>query len=226
MKNLLKKLVVITSEIKGLEKNGTNQQQKYSFVAGQDAMKKFRELEVAHNIKVIPVVRESSLKVIEKQTEKGSGFLTTAIVDFTIYDLDSDDNVTVSIASQGYDTTDKSVFKLATGAFKYFLLQTFSYSTDDPEDDSRDTAVQSTPRTTTQQTQITPETTPRATQSAQVAQTVPHAILPSPTDRTRVKTPSTTPTPTPISSPVKASFTPSKFAGKLTKPITPNGSAE
>jgi hypothetical protein len=127
---LLEKLLAITEEFGSLSKSGTNPAFKYSYVKGEDSMKQFRVLEIKHKIKVIPVVQANSLVITPK---KDTGFVTTFIMDYNIYDLESDAKLVVSIPTQGYDTTDKATFKGMTGSFKYFLLQTFSYSTDDPE---------------------------------------------------------------------------------------------
>lgn len=133
--SLLEKLSKITEDLGGLGKGGNNTHNKYNYVKGEDAMKEFRALEVANRIKVIPSVKPETIKV--EFTEKGQ--VTTAVIDYIIHDLDSKDTITVSIIGQGYDSTDKSAYKLATGAFKYFLLQTFSYSTDDPEKEDNKT---------------------------------------------------------------------------------------
>lgn len=127
---LLEKLAAITEEMGALSKSGTNPRFSYAYVKGEDSMKQFRVLEIKHKIKVIPVVQPSSLLV----TPKGdNGFITTFIMDYNIFDLESDQKLVVSIPTQGYDNTDKATFKGMTGGFKYFLLQTFSFSSDDPE---------------------------------------------------------------------------------------------
>ena len=126
---LLEKLLKITEEMGGLGKGGQNPNFKYSYVRGEDAIKKFREFEIKYRIKVIPVIQSNTL-VVTKQ-EKGN--LVSAVIDFNIYDVESDEKITVSLPSSGWDSTDKSAFKLMTGALKYFILQTFTYSSDDPE---------------------------------------------------------------------------------------------
>lgn len=142
---LLEKLSKITEELGGLGKGGNNTHNKYNYVKGEDAMKEFRALEVANRIKVIPSLKPETIRV--EFTEKGQ--VTTAVIDYIIHDLDSKDTITVSILGQGYDSTDKSAYKLATGAFKYFLLQTFSYSTDDPEKEDSKTVNHSVGKTKT-----------------------------------------------------------------------------
>lgn len=151
---LLEKLNAITQEIGSLTKGGSNKAHNYQYVKGEDAMSTFRLLEVKHRIKVIPVIQSATLKV--DKLEKGS--LTTAVIDYNIYDLDSDQMLTVSIPTQGYDSTDKSAFKLMTGGFKYFLLQTFSASTDDPEKDDGKNYGAKTTKTTPDKVEETPAT--------------------------------------------------------------------
>lgn len=139
MNSLLTKLSSITEELGALSKSGTNSKFNYSYVKGEDAMKDFRTLEVKHKIKVFPIMRDGSLTI----TQKESGLVTTFVVDYVIADLESDQTYRVTIPVQGYDSTDKGVFKALTGGFKYFLLQTFSFSSDDPEKEDTDTEVKS-----------------------------------------------------------------------------------
>jgi len=134
---LLEKLSAITTELGSLSKTGTNAKFNYSYVKGEDAMKEFRALEIKHKIKVLPVTRENSLTIVQKE----SGLITTFVVDYKILDLESPETLTVSIPVQGFDSTDKGVYKALTGGFKYFLLQTFSYSSDDPEIETGETSV-------------------------------------------------------------------------------------
>lgn len=131
--NLLKKLNDITTQMGALGKSGKNPKFSYSYVKGEDAMKIFRQLEVEHKIKVIPEAIPDSLVVQEKPGDKG--FVTTFVVKYHIFDLESEEQLSVTLPVQGYDTTDKGVYKALTGGFKYFLLQTFSYSSDDPEEE-------------------------------------------------------------------------------------------
>jgi hypothetical protein len=126
---LLEKLLKITEDMGGLGKEGQNPNFKYAYVRGEDAIKKFREFEIKYKIKVIPVIQSSTLLV----TKLDKGNLVSAVMDYNIYDVESDEKITVSLPSSGWDSTDKSAFKLMTGALKYFILQTFTYSSDDPE---------------------------------------------------------------------------------------------
>jgi hypothetical protein len=130
--SLLEKLNNITTQMGALGKSGKNPKFSYSYVKGEDAMKIFRQLEVENKIKVIPETVTESVNVMAKAGDKG--FVTTFVVKYHIMDLESEDRLTITIPVQGYDTTDKGVYKALTGGFKYFLLQTFSYSSDDPEE--------------------------------------------------------------------------------------------
>lgn len=140
---LLEKLLAITDEIGSLSKGGTNSAQKYKYIKGEDAMSTFRELEVKHKIKVIPSIQTGSMTVVPKGE---NGLVTSFVVDYTIYDVESDEKMVVTLPAQGYDSTDKGVYKGLTGAYKYFILQTFSASTDDAE---KDDAKSYAPKTAT-----------------------------------------------------------------------------
>jgi len=131
--NLVEKLVKITEELKGgiAKKGKVRGTISYSYAKGEDAMKQFRELEVKYGVKVITNVVSDSLTTVEKA---GKGYLTTFIASYTIINMeDTKDTLEVTIPCQGYDATDKGVYKALTGGFKYFIMQTFSCSSDDPE---------------------------------------------------------------------------------------------
>lgn len=134
--SLIRKLIAITSEIGSLEKKGKadmGRGGKYDYVKGEMAMADFRPFEVKYGIKVLTEVAEDTVTTVQKE---GAGFLTTGVIRYHIYDADSDKVLTASVLASGYDSTDKGSYKAMTGAFKYFVLQEFSASTDDPEKDN------------------------------------------------------------------------------------------
>ena len=70
------------------------------------------------------------------QTPKG-GNVVQITQEYVLCCITSGESITCSVPGQGYDSTDKGVYKALTGAKKYFLLQTFCIPTgDDPEKDS------------------------------------------------------------------------------------------
>lgn len=132
--SLLEKISRMTQDIGDIKKGGTNTFHKYNYVKGEDAMSCFRDVEVAHRVKVFPRIDMATLTMQEIQTKAGAKeTVCTALVNFEICDLDSDSRIIVPIAAQGGDGADKAIYKLMTGAFKYFVLQVFSASGDDPE---------------------------------------------------------------------------------------------
>jgi len=153
---LLEKLNKISEEFGALNKGGRNTMQSYDYVKAEDAMKKFREFEVKYKIKVIVSVDPSTVQTTP--TPSGKSLLTTILVRYDIRDLESDEVLTVTLPSQGSDSNDKGVFKALTGAYKYFLLQTFSYSSDDPEkEDSSEPAITSIPESRFKAPAFTPK---------------------------------------------------------------------
>lgn len=138
---LLEKLGAITSEFGAATKGGTNTHQGYSYVRAEDVVKQFRQLEVKYKVKLLISADPTTLRI----DNNGKGNLTTVVIKYEIRDLESPDVYTVTLPSQGYDSTDKGVFKALTGGLKYFLLQTFSFSSDDPEVDSGESDTTSIP---------------------------------------------------------------------------------
>jgi hypothetical protein len=132
---LLEKISNVSRDMGNLQKEGNNAFHRYRYVKGEDAMSTFRVHEVANRIKVFPKIDFATL-TMSQVTTKGGGTecLCTAIVNFEICDLDSPEKIVVPIPAQGADAMDKAIYKLMTGAFKYFILQVFSSSGDDPEE--------------------------------------------------------------------------------------------
>ena len=135
IKSCMEKILDITEDMqKGVKKKGKNHGQGYAFVKGEVAMQEFRQLEIKHKIKVLPTAIPETIRVIEKP---GKGFITTCAVTYKIFNVeDPRDLYMVTLIGQGYDMTDKGSNKALTSAFKYFILQTFSFSADDVEKDS------------------------------------------------------------------------------------------
>jgi hypothetical protein len=76
----------------------------------------------------------TDIRIIEKPSDKGVSYITTALYTYCCIDIENGHRVYVKMLGQGADSTDKGVYKCSTGALKYVLRQLFFVGTgDDPE---------------------------------------------------------------------------------------------
>jgi len=75
--------------------------------------------------------------IVDREIQaQGAGWLTTVKLEVRFVDADSGEQYTSYFYGDGYDKTDKGLYKAITGALKYALLKTFLVATgDDPEKD-------------------------------------------------------------------------------------------
>lgn len=127
---LLKKLHNIMVAVESIPKNGYNSAQDYYYALEADVLEAFRKELIEKQIFI------TSSLINENSKPEGYGILTTVCMTYIIYDLESDETLTVDFAGQGMDKGDKGIYKAYTGANKYFLLKMFWLPTyEDPEND-------------------------------------------------------------------------------------------
>lgn len=128
-KSLLQKLHKIMSEVDFIEKDKTNKHFNYNYVSEYAIKTELHKRLVAHGILF-------NLNVAEATRE---GEVTTAKFSYRFIEVETGQELTGTFVGQGYDSTDKGIWKAVTGAIKYILTSTFLIPTgDDPEDDSKE----------------------------------------------------------------------------------------
>lgn len=131
--SLLAKLVAIMANVDNIPKSGWNEAQKYHFVTEADVTNYLRPALASSGI--LPVV--SLLDTKERETTTASGkqiLLTHAVISFTLYDVETGQNLKIYMSGSGTDMGDKGIYKAVTGAVKYALMKTFMVAgSDDPE---------------------------------------------------------------------------------------------
>lgn len=136
---LLKKLHNIMTAVESIPKNGWNDKQKYAYAMEADVLEAFREELIKEQVFI------TSSLIGQDSKPEGWGILTTVTMAYTIYDLGSDETLSLEFAGQGMDGGDKGIYKAYTGANKYFLLKTFWLPTyEDPENDGGHKGAQGT----------------------------------------------------------------------------------
>jgi hypothetical protein len=142
--NVYQRIHLVMNGIETIKKRGRNDFHKYDYATEADFVHALRPLLKEAGLVIIPKVGE--VKTTEPD-EKGN-VIATAHVDFMIVNIDHpSDVVVVSVVGQGQDKGDKAVYKLMTGAKKYFAALTFMVATgDDPENDNGEARRQLAPK--------------------------------------------------------------------------------
>lgn len=131
-KNLMNKLVDITSTIDRIPKNGHNDFHHYDYALESDIKDVVRKEMTERGLQMIP--NELSRTITQISAKNGSQQLVSLEVEYTIFDAESGESVKMKGYGDGQDSGDKAVYKAKTGALKYALTTLFMIPTgDDPE---------------------------------------------------------------------------------------------
>jgi hypothetical protein len=133
---LITKLVEVMKQVKYIQKTGYNSFHKYKYATEADVNERIREELAKLNVLMIPSVKSCTNRI--HTTSKGNlENIITVEMEFTFYDGDSDEKLSLTSYGEGQDSGDKGVYKAITGAQKYALMKAFMIPTgDDPEADS------------------------------------------------------------------------------------------
>lgn len=124
---LYAKIAKIQGERIEVPKNGWNDRQQYAYA---------READVINTMATVLKKNNLVLDIKELDATNVGEFVTRATYQFTLIDMDSGEFDITNMSGDGYDKTDKGIYKACTGATKYFLLRKFMIATeDDPEKD-------------------------------------------------------------------------------------------
>lgn len=146
-KSLVAKLAEACDEVGGIEKKGTNTQQKYAYVKAADVAKAIRHELFSRGI--IIVASESEFAHERIETNSG-GFMTEVRLKATYTITDGTESLKFDAWGVARDSGDKAVYKAKTGALKYFLrgLGLIPDEKDDPEADETVDDPKNAPRST------------------------------------------------------------------------------
>ena len=132
----LAKIVKIMAATGDVPKSGHNDFHNYSYVTEADAVESVRKALVENGVVFVLDV-EDYLPVRERQTSKGTSYLTTLVCRASFVDSDSGDTVSYRVIGVGDDPADKGVYKAMTGAKKYALtVGLLLVAGNDPEGDT------------------------------------------------------------------------------------------
>lgn len=134
--NLVTKLAEVMKQVKYIQKTGYNSFHKYKYATEADVNEKVREELAKLNVIMIPSVK-SCINRTHLTSSGKTEYIVTVEVEFTFFDGDSEEKITLTSFGEGQDAGDKGVYKAITGAQKYALMKAFMIPTgDDPEADA------------------------------------------------------------------------------------------
>lgn len=135
--SLVAKLAAACDAVGGVEKKGRNEFQRYNYVKAADVAKAIRHELFSRGVVIIPDETEY-IEIGKIKTNSGGEMREfKLVVEFTIYDSESNEKIVVKAIGIAMDSGDKAIYKCKTGATKYFLraLGLIPDEKDDPEFD-------------------------------------------------------------------------------------------
>lgn len=131
-KSLVSKLAEVMSAVERVAKRGHNDHFHYDFATESDITAAIRKELATRSLMLVPHVESVSWR--EVPTRAGVNHIACAMVEFTVYDGESDAQLKFRVPGEGQDGGDKCIPKALTSAVKYALLKLFLIPTgDDPE---------------------------------------------------------------------------------------------
>jgi len=125
---IYKKLHKIMKDVDFIQKDKTNENQNYSYASERIIKETLHEKLVENAILF-------QLEVNDAQYNETNS-ITTITCTYHFIDVETGEELKGSFAGQGWDKTDKGMYKAITGAIKYALTSTFLIPTgDDPENE-------------------------------------------------------------------------------------------
>lgn len=136
---LARKLATLVARIGKVPKSGRHDHFGYDYLTENDLVWAVRDLLADAGIFIFTSVESQKVENIRDDTDPAKpkfAFLTTVTLKHTLVDGESGEQFSVLSQGQGWDPTDKGVYKATTGAMKYFLYKCFLIPTgEDPEPD-------------------------------------------------------------------------------------------
>lgn len=126
-------LNAVMNDVTYIGKNQQNTHQKFNFRGIDDVMNAFGPSLRKHGVIVVPRVTDRVEGT--KQTKSGSAKTVDLIVDVDFYGP-AGDKITATVASESFDSGDKSTAKAMSVALRTAFLQVFCLPTNEPDPDS------------------------------------------------------------------------------------------
>jgi hypothetical protein len=116
--NIYERLVQLRRDMPPLQQDGKNDFQHYKYISADNLVQHLRPYLNKYNLLIVPSGK------FEEASSNGKQNHIIITMTYTIVCADKPDQICpLTIVSSGMDTSDKSVFKALTGAFKYAMFQ-------------------------------------------------------------------------------------------------------
>lgn len=133
-KNIFQRILAVMEDVKRVEKNKKNEEQKYNYASESDITDMIRPLLVKHGLVLLMTKKGDTRWRSRGETKSQVAGITMS---FTLVNADKpDERIAYEMSGEGMDGGDKNEYKAFTGCVKYALTKPFLISTgDDPEKD-------------------------------------------------------------------------------------------
>lgn len=131
-KNLAQKILEIQNLVGVVNKRGQfgSEMGGGKFLRIEDAVVAVNKLLSARGLILTGTLKKSERTSHEKTGKDGqltrSGYITSILMDWTVEDAETGEQRTWTFPGDGYDSTDKSVYKAMTGSRKYAIINIFN----------------------------------------------------------------------------------------------------
>lgn len=140
-KNIFESIAKVMEDIGAVEKDSTNEQQRFKYRGIDAVMNALNPALVKNKVFIVPQVLERTRE--ERKTAKGANMIYTVLrVKYTFYAEDGS-CVEAIVPGEGMDSGDKSSNKALAAAFKYACFQVFCIPTEEMKDPDADTHEES-----------------------------------------------------------------------------------
>lgn len=131
---LYKKIHSVMKAIGTIAHDKKNEAQGYTYASAEKVIDEVRKLMITNDL----IVSGSKTNGITYTPNAKGHLIANTVIEFAIADVETGETALYEIPTAGFDSLDKGVFKMITGAYKYLLRVAFMIEmTDDPEKESK-----------------------------------------------------------------------------------------
>lgn len=130
--SLAQKILEIQDRVGVVKKQGkfTSEMGGSNYLRIEDAVVAVNKLLTAHKLILTGTLRSSRREVHERTGKDGNlartGYISSVLMDWVVEDTESGEYKTWTFPGDGFDSTDKSIYKAMTGCRKYAIINIFN----------------------------------------------------------------------------------------------------
>jgi hypothetical protein len=126
--NLAQKILAIQNSVGVVAKKGRNKEQGWDYLRIEDAVLSVNKLLASHSLILTPTLQKKpdGSFYYERIPHATKGYIVSVVLIWTMEDVTTGDCRSWNIPGDGYDTTDKAVYKAMTGSRKTAIIHIFN----------------------------------------------------------------------------------------------------